>query len=116
MSLFKKKSLAEDLAQAEEKYNEAVEAIEAVEEAAVEEELSLDAELEKIESETDAEVAADTEAVVEKSARRKGLEFTYELGPDGLVHQTQIDIDVRTPDLLEEDFGWVDGMFNDFLL
>ena len=28
MSLFKKKSLAEDLAQAEEKYNEAVEAIE----------------------------------------------------------------------------------------
>ncbi len=79
MSLFKKKSLAEDLAQAEEKYNEAVEAIEAVEEAAVEEELSLDAELEKIESETDAEVAADTEAVVEKSARRKGLEFTYEL-------------------------------------
>ena len=78
MSLFKKKSLAEDLAQAEEKYNEAVEAIEAVEEAAVEEELSLDAELEKIESETDAEVAADTEAVVEKSARRKGLEFTYE--------------------------------------
>ncbi len=44
------------------------------------------------------------------------VEFTYEVGPDGLVHQTQIDIDVRTPDLLEEDFVWVDGMFNDFLL
>ena len=44
------------------------------------------------------------------------VEFTYEVGPDGLVLQNQIDIDVRTPDLLEEDFVWVDGMFNDFLL
>ena len=58
MSLFKKKSLAEELATAEEKYNEATEAIEAVEEAAVEEELSLDTELEKIEAESDMEVAA----------------------------------------------------------
>ena len=43
------------------------------------------------------------------------VEFTYEVGPDDLVHQNQIDIDVRTPDLLEEDFVWIDGMFNDFL-
>ncbi|VDC29226.1 FAD-dependent oxidoreductase [Pseudogemmobacter humi] len=43
------------------------------------------------------------------------VEFTYSVGSDGLVHQNQIDIDVRTPDLLEEDFVWVDGMFNDFL-
>ncbi len=43
------------------------------------------------------------------------VEFTYEVGADGLVHQNQIDIDVRTPDLLEEDFVWVNGMFDDFL-
>lgn len=43
------------------------------------------------------------------------VEFTYEVGADGLVHQNQIDIDVRTPDLLEEDFVWAQGMFNDFL-
>ena len=43
------------------------------------------------------------------------VEFTYEVGSDGLVHQTQIDVDVRTPDLLDEDFVWVEGMFNDFL-
>ncbi|MDN3711258.1 FAD/NAD(P)-binding oxidoreductase [Paracoccus cavernae] len=43
------------------------------------------------------------------------VEFLYDVGQDGLVHQTQIDIDVRTPDLLAEDFVWVGGMFNDFL-
>ncbi|MDO5619965.1 MAG: FAD/NAD(P)-binding oxidoreductase [Paracoccus sp. (in: a-proteobacteria)] len=43
------------------------------------------------------------------------VEFFYEIGPDGNVQQTQIDVDVRTPDLLEEDFVWIDGMFNDFL-
>lgn len=43
------------------------------------------------------------------------VEFTYELGPDDLVHQTQIDFDVRTPDLMEEDFGWINGMFDDFV-
>lgn len=43
------------------------------------------------------------------------VEFTYEVGADNLVHQTQIDVDVRTPALLEEDFVWIDGMFNDFL-
>lgn len=41
--------------------------------------------------------------------------FDYEVGADDLVHQTQIDIDVRTPDLMQEDFAWVEGMFNDFL-
>ncbi|WP_294928459.1 FAD/NAD(P)-binding oxidoreductase [uncultured Paracoccus sp.] len=43
------------------------------------------------------------------------VEFLYDVGADGLVHQTQIDIDVRTPDLLEEDFVWAQGMFDDFL-
>ncbi|MCB5410148.1 FAD-dependent oxidoreductase [Pseudogemmobacter faecipullorum] len=43
------------------------------------------------------------------------VQFTYALGQDNQVHQTQIDVDVRTPDLLAEDFVWVDGMFNDFL-
>ncbi|MBK4216856.1 FAD-dependent oxidoreductase [Paracoccus caeni] len=43
------------------------------------------------------------------------VEFTYEMGADNQVHQTQIDIDVRTPDLMKEDFVWIDGMFNDFL-
>lgn len=74
MSLFKKKSLAEDLAQAEETYSEAAQAIEVLEEAAVEGELNLDAELEKIETRAE----ADTDTFVEKTSRRKALEFTYE--------------------------------------
>ncbi len=74
MSLFKNKSLAEDLAQAEETYSEAAQAIEVLEEAAVEGELNLDAELEKIE----AKAASDTGAFVEKTSRRKAVEFTYE--------------------------------------
>lgn len=80
MSLFKKKSLAEDLAQVEETYSEAAQAIEVLEDAAVDGELNLDAELEKIETEAEADttVAADTEAFVEKTSRRKALEFTYE--------------------------------------
>ena len=80
MSLFKKKSLAEDLAQVEETYSEAAQAIEVLEDAAVDGELNLDAELEKIETEgeADTKVAADTEAFVEKTSRRKALEFTYE--------------------------------------
>lgn len=43
------------------------------------------------------------------------VEFAYEVGADDLVHRTQIDIDVRTPDLMEEDFGWINGMFDDFV-
>ncbi|MFT3688794.1 NAD(P)/FAD-dependent oxidoreductase [Paenirhodobacter sp.] len=43
------------------------------------------------------------------------VQFDYDIGADGLVRQTQIDVDVRTPDLLEEDFAWVQGMYNDFL-
>lgn len=80
MSLFKKKSLAEDLAQVEETYSEAAQAIEVLEDAAVDGELNLDAELGRIETEAEADtkVAADTEAFVEKTSRRKALEFTYE--------------------------------------
>lgn len=58
MSLFKKKSLAEDLAQAEETYNETEETVVAADETAV---------------------RADTEALVEKTGKRKAVEFTYEL-------------------------------------
>ena len=43
------------------------------------------------------------------------VEFEYELLDDGTVHQTQIDIDVRTPDLLAEDFVWINGKFDDFV-
>lgn len=75
MSLFKKKSLAEDLAQAEELYTEAAEAVETLEDAAVDGELSFDAEKAKLET----EVSADTEEFVEKTGKRKGIEFTYEL-------------------------------------
>lgn len=43
------------------------------------------------------------------------VEFLYDVGSDGLVRQTQIDIDVRTTDLMDEDFVWIKGMFDDFL-
>lgn len=43
------------------------------------------------------------------------VQFDYELMPDGTVKQTQIDVDIRTPDLLEEDFKWAQRMFGDFL-
>lgn len=43
------------------------------------------------------------------------VQFDYELLPDGTIKQTQIDIDIRSPDLLEEDFRWAKRMFDDFL-
>jgi hypothetical protein len=43
------------------------------------------------------------------------VEFSYELLPDGTIKQTQNDIDLRVPELLEEDFKWARRMFNDFL-
>lgn len=43
------------------------------------------------------------------------VEFLYEVGADNQVHQTQIDIDVRTPDLMKEDLVWINGMFDDFV-
>lgn len=43
------------------------------------------------------------------------VQFDYELLPDGTIKQTQIDIDIRSPDLLEEDFKWARRMYNDFL-
>jgi len=43
------------------------------------------------------------------------VEFFYELLPDGTIKQTQNDIDMRTPDLLEEDFKWAKRMYDDFL-
>lgn len=43
------------------------------------------------------------------------VEFEYELDQDGTILQTQIDMDVRTSDLVELDFAWIKGRFNDFL-
>lgn len=43
------------------------------------------------------------------------VQFDYEILSDGTIKQTQIDNDVRTPDLLEEDFKWAQRMYSDFL-
>ena len=42
--------------------------------------------------------------------------FEYELTGEGVVHQTQIDVDVRTEDQYEEDFRWINRTFKDFLV
>lgn len=41
--------------------------------------------------------------------------FEYNLDPTGKVIQTQIDMDVRSPDLVQDDFNWIKSRFNDFL-
>jgi NADH dehydrogenase FAD-containing subunit len=41
--------------------------------------------------------------------------FEYELDQTGKVIQTQIDMDVRTADYVEEDFKWIKSKFDDFL-
>ena len=41
--------------------------------------------------------------------------FEYELDASGKVIQTQIDMDVRTPDFVEKDFKWIKSKFDDFL-
>ena len=43
------------------------------------------------------------------------VKFEYEVDANGQVNQTQIDMDVRTPDLVKEDFAWINGKFSDFL-
>ena len=43
------------------------------------------------------------------------VQFGYELQSDGLIKQTQIDVDIRSPDLFEENFRWANMMFEDFL-
>lgn len=44
------------------------------------------------------------------------VKFEYEVdAASGNVHQTQIDMDVRTPDLVKDDFAWINGKFKDFL-
>lgn len=44
------------------------------------------------------------------------VQFDYEILPDGTIKQTQIDTDIRTPALLEEDFRWAKRMYDDFLV
>ena len=43
------------------------------------------------------------------------VKFEYEVDANGQVNQTQIDMDVRTHDLVKEDFGWINSKFRDFL-
>ena len=43
------------------------------------------------------------------------VKFEYEVDTNGQVNQTQIDMDVRTPDLVKEDFAWINSKFSDFL-
>ncbi|HAJ13249.1 MAG TPA: pyridine nucleotide-disulfide oxidoreductase, partial [Comamonadaceae bacterium] len=43
------------------------------------------------------------------------VKFTYELDASGKVIQTQTDMDVRTADLVPEDFAWARSKFSDFL-
>ena len=44
------------------------------------------------------------------------VKFEYEVDKaSGHVHQTQIDIDVRTTEMVKEDFAWIKGRFDDFL-
>src|SRR5690606_34043492 len=43
------------------------------------------------------------------------VKFEYEVDASGQVVQTQIDMDVRSADLVAEDFAWARSMFSDFL-
>ena len=43
------------------------------------------------------------------------VKFEYEVDAKGQVNQTQIDMDVRSPDLVKEDFAWARSKFSDFL-
>lgn len=42
--------------------------------------------------------------------------FEYEMGADGSVQQTQIDVDVRDENQFQEDFRWYDRTLKDFLV
>ncbi|HEX7073408.1 MAG TPA: hypothetical protein VF226_05150, partial [Hyphomicrobiaceae bacterium] len=43
------------------------------------------------------------------------VRFDYALRADGQIEQNQYDIDLRSADLVEEDFVWVKGLYDDFL-
>ena len=43
------------------------------------------------------------------------VKFEYEVDANGQVIQHQIDMDVRSADLVKEDFAWIKGRFADFL-
>lgn len=43
------------------------------------------------------------------------VKFEYEVDAKGQVNQTQIDMDVRSADLVKEDFEWARSKFDDFL-
>lgn len=41
--------------------------------------------------------------------------FDYEVDVSGQIVQNQVDVDVRSADLVQEDFAWIDTRFKDFL-
>ena len=43
------------------------------------------------------------------------LVFDYRFRPDGSIEQAQLDVDIRTADLVEQDFGWAKRMYDHFL-
>ena len=43
------------------------------------------------------------------------VKFEYAFRPDGQIEQQQFDIDLRSADLVEEDFVWAKGIYADFL-
>lgn len=43
------------------------------------------------------------------------VKFEYEVDATGKVIQTQIDMDVRNQEMVQEDFGWIRQKFQDFL-
>lgn len=43
------------------------------------------------------------------------VQFDYKIGPEGLLHQTQIDDNDRRAALWEDDLQWVGYMFEDFV-
>lgn len=41
-------------------------------------------------------------------------QFDHKIGPDGLLHQTQLDDNHRRAELWQENLKWVGYMFDDF--
>ena len=41
--------------------------------------------------------------------------FDYELDALGRIVQNQVDVDVRSADMVKDDFAWINGKFSEFL-
>ena len=42
--------------------------------------------------------------------------FDYELDAHGQIVQNQVDVDVRSADMVKDDFAWINGKFSEFLV